>query len=616
MSKKTLNTPTFVIAVFLMITSTLSFAGAAGCELKPNPTNNKDYLFAFTTDFSDDLIKNWFDRDRMRKLLTFFQKEWGMKRAYWIRKGKHGTGLYFYPEKDPDASKTNGSTKISGYKSTISNLGPIGIIGYNEKRTYENVGELLPAFVEIAHELGMECYAVYKPFDLGYRWHLLPYNSPEAEKYGKLDCLSGKIHLAADVLVRLQDKRLQRHPADMPKDLDSKVIATIKITADHDRQPPWDKEELRIMISDDNYTYRPYKKDYVFRHDIVQGNRVVFLENLEIKSPYLALESLLPDDDSGGSFGTTLDKMIKIYDTQGKPIPFTYGLDMYINSPLDMSKNVSTSVYGFIFDEANPAKFDGYLNTARYGINRRRHRTGIAKGKEKNIPAALSPAYPEVRACWLNHIQECLDAGVDGVDIRTANHNKSFEWERYGFEPPVVAEYKKRYGVDITKEPFDDQKRREILGDFYTEFIRDAGRLIRSHNKKMQVHIGRFVMPRAQYCRYMNIHWQWEQWIDQGLVDEVTMMDRSLVHQARWERIAEHSTKKNIPVYWRSRVTYQYAKPNVIRKWGQALDDSVRLGQSVLVFYESASLTNIVLIITLLVNMAICATLLRILRKP
>ncbi len=40
----------------------------------------------------------------------------------------------------------------------------------------------------------------------------------------------------------------------------------------------------------------------------------------------------------------------------------------------------------------------------------------------------------------------CADAGggVDGVDLRVGNHNRSMEWENYGFEPPVLDECRRR----------------------------------------------------------------------------------------------------------------------------------------------------------------------------
>ena len=519
------------------------------------------YLLAICTDFYDDLHRTWFDKRRLRNLLTFFRDDWGMTRVYWMYSLRHEEGLFGCL---PDKAAME-----------------------KARRTRALLGEFLPAAVEIAHELDMECYSTYKPFDLGFSHQVFPRGTPAAEKHGKLDCLSGTVFRAANGLVRLRDKRLERHPADVAPEADRTDVATIRIDSDQEGQPPFDKQELALLVSTDNAHYRPYAKPYTFRHDVERGDRVVYLEGLRIREPFLALESRIPENVD--SFGTTLDKLIALYDEDGGTIPFSYGLDRNGYRPGEASDPLRNG-RGFAFDNMNQAFRNGYLRVTRHAINNRALGClGLARGRERYICGFLSPAYPEVRDYWLGHVRECLDAGVDGVDIRVQNHNKCLEWERYGFGPPVVREFKRRHGIDITTQPFSAARHRALLGEFYTAFVTQASTLVRSHGKRLQVHIGPEEMLRAPHRHYMNLHWDWEGWIDRGLVDAITIKDRPCVDEALWTRIARHSRRRGIPAYFCPRVTAGYEEPHWVRKWRATLDDSIRLGQNGLMLYESAT---------------------------
>ena len=43
----------------------------------------------------------------------------------------------------------------------------------------------------------------------------------------------------------------------------------------------------------------------------------------------------------------------------------------------------------------------------------------------------------------------------------------------YGFNEPIVKEYKRRYGRDILREDFDLAKWRELRGEYFTLFLRE-----------------------------------------------------------------------------------------------------------------------------------------------
>ncbi|HAZ02729.1 MAG TPA: hypothetical protein DCY97_11250, partial [Marinilabiliales bacterium] len=136
-------------------------------------------------------------------------------------------------------------------------------------------------------------------------------------------------------------------------------------------------------------------------------------------------------------------------------------------------------------------------------------------GKPEFIAGQLHPIYPEVREYWLNMIRFCLDRGVDGINIRTANHTISPESWDYGFNEPVLktAQGKTDF-VTISK----------INGDSYTQFLREAKTLVKSRGKSLTVHLEtELIIPddRGKLSSLpWNFEWQWETWVKE-IADEL-----------------------------------------------------------------------------------------------
>ena len=517
-----------------------------------------NYLMACCVDFYDELIYSSFDRDGIKQLFETM-KSWGMRRIYWI---------YLLGE---DEKLLSGSPRRS--------------VSENARKTFDEIGEFLPAVTSIAHELDMELYAVYKPFDLGFHCSL-PLNTPEANKYGKLDSLGGKMNFTCESLVKMADMRMKRHPDDILAIDHDSTIKTIRLYADKEDQAVFGPDDLRILYSDDNVDYKPVEQGFSFRHDIENGFRAVYLEDLNITSPYLLIECLLANKIS--YFGNTLDKLITLYNDKGEEIPFSYGLKRRIGI---LNKYPSgTNAPGFEFDEGSGLA--GELKRFRHGIdNAPDGLTAIAKGYSPYIRGALSPAYPEVRNLWLKHINQCIAAGVDGVDIRVANHNRSFQWERYGFEKPVV-EACARKGFDIVNDPNAQSAKRSMLGEFYLEFLEKASHAVRQAGKKVQIHLPPVQMGDYKDKRLMDIIWPWKKYLQNGLFDEITIKDGPWYDPALWGRI-QNIADRDIPSYL---CPYWKSIPNKTdwqKKLLKSLIDSRNGGQAGFILYETAMVVRI-----------------------
>lgn len=452
--------------------------------------SRKGYLLSVCVDFPDELIVAPFDRARMRIFLDFFRKL-GVRRIYWIYTLKFEAGAF-----SPSAWL---------------------YLSENAERTFQAMGEFLPVAVQTAHELGMEIYAVYKHFDLGHN-DTFPFNSPGARKYGKgLSSLSGEMFGGARFMAKYQAMRIARRTDDLPPGLEKRIIRKAVFTGRDDRPTRITPATLSIAVCNDNGTYRPYGEQYVFSDSVVDGKRTITLSGLNIRERYVSFQT--PFRDNAPTLSNSYFPFLHLYDHEGVELPFTYGLVPRSKLHSENEHELPYGLWpeypqeGFVFnrwDLRDP-------NHPLISLDNRHGALGIAKGKEMFVPGALSPAYPEVRALWLSHIAECLDAGVDGVDLREAQHNRSMNWEDYGYEEPVITEYCRRFGKVDGPAQMERDKQVEVMAGFMNEYYRQASRLIRARGKRVQMH----VQPLTR--RYMGIKWDWQTWIAEGLMDEITL---------------------------------------------------------------------------------------------
>ena len=79
-----------------------------------------------------------------------------------------------------------------------------------------------------------------------------------------------------------------------------------------------------------------------------------------------------------------------------------------------------------------------------------------------------------------------LNMGVDGVEIRISCHSCHTDDDpfSYGFNKPVLAEYKKEYGVEAKDDNFDLKKIVNIRSRIFLDFMRGLSLMVRQSKKK------------------------------------------------------------------------------------------------------------------------------------
>ena len=481
---------------------------------------------SITVDFPDDICKGPYDPARLDALMAAIAYT-GAQRVHWL----------YYGEVTPNDPRCGNI-----FNAHWATYGPESISA---------LGEPLRAAVPVAKAHGLEIFGVLKPFNGGLSG-TYPLGSPEAGSKSRLVRIGGTLQQVIPFLERHPEMRIQRRPGGGNTAGPVAAIRLLKGNAAASRMRP---EHLRLWVSEDNYHYKPLQMvpegtvtvelavrtvcDYHGNMLIRRGDpiRVVTLTGLALSAPFVVLTTTFTE--GAGDFRNTPLGMIEVLGQYGRPLDCvlathaagwiqprdfrTYGLDFdlgYGHLPVTLDEPWC----GVAGDPWQPfAGEDELAAQALMGKGPVGGFVGFALGKNEYLPAAPNEAYPEVRALWLAWVQAMLDTGVDGVDLRITAHGcMTDEPEVYGWNPPVMAAYRERFGDG----PIELRKLATVRGDFYTQFVREVSKMVRERGKKLQLHLhAEAFRPDPVFGQQngvpANIEFQWRRWLDEGLADSV-----------------------------------------------------------------------------------------------
>ncbi len=504
------------------------------------PLATKPPMLAACIDFYDDLMLATWGPEQVRGLMRFY-RERGIGKVYFVYHYRNASGFWRQPGRDREAP---------GFQDRIDT-------------SFAAIGEVLPAFVQAAHEAGLPLYAVFKPFEGGFN-ATFPKGSPEAAQHGRIPMLGGQLWWATDALVEMQRLRVERKPTS------AQAPHLLRLAPANPAALEGAASRLVLHASSDNgrYTLLEEGRDYVATL-CPSGLEVRFRKGVP---PFLSLE-MRP---GLWRFGGVLGELVQLETESGTPVEMTLGSRP--NIPLATWRPEG---FGFCFGSPKPGQ-PGSLRDIAWldaGVP-----LGVAVGGERFVAGALSPAYPQVRAYWLELVEECLAAGVDGVDLRIKNHNRMFDPWNYGFEAPVREAYLQETGVDIWAAPdFDQARLRRLRGRFYSTFVEEAAARIHRAGRKLAVHIENQMHPSAWHSE-METEYAWHDWLARGWVDQITCkMFRTLSGGIAREAIAaarEHGVRVAV-----NPSLYATAQGNewLARYWKEAL----RTGADEFILYEN-----------------------------
>jgi len=148
----------------------------------------------------------------------------------------------------------------------------------------------------------------------------------------------------------------------------------------------------------------------------------------------------------------------------------------------------------------------------------------VSRDGKESFKGVLCYAYPQVREHRLLEIKELANYDIDGVYLCTRSHAKHSEKfttpDKFGYNQPIVEEYKKRYGMNILKEEFDKELWYELQGKYFTLFLQE----VKKELKKIPLCVGinhqdDYSIPGASPM--VKLKFDWREWIRKGIVDEL-----------------------------------------------------------------------------------------------
>ncbi|MBN2455735.1 MAG: HEAT repeat domain-containing protein [Sedimentisphaerales bacterium] len=140
-------------------------------------------------------------------------------------------------------------------------------------------------------------------------------------------------------------------------------------------------------------------------------------------------------------------------------------------------------------------------------------------------------AYPEARKTIVDSMTGyVVDNGYDGIVLYTYVENFTLRYmDEFGYNQPIVDEFKKRYGVDIRTQPFDKDAWAKLRGEYVTQFLRELHAGFAKHSKKICIqleangdsHLPMIWVSGGKVRSVGNIYMDWERWVKEGLVNEL-----------------------------------------------------------------------------------------------
>jgi len=477
-------------------------------------------ILAAVVDFVDDMIYQPFTAE-MIDLLIGQLGELGISRVYWFNNRRirmEAVG----PDADPELDR---NLDLCDFAAEIRPDGMRVV-----PATVRNCYPFLPKAVEAGHRRGMEVYAVHKSVDLG--WDP-PYGDPSPYTFDHFRQTNRDTAL------------VHWHPdAEINEDPGGRPVTSISFfkdnAADHAIRP----EDITVWVSDDNESYRPvtpppqislgtesrqFARHWEGGQTEPRSVSTITINGLDIRTRYFAVTVSCKRECS---FRNLMHRLCEVRDADGRVIHTSRNIPERPTVGPEQWQGQGS----FIFNGTTTIRQPSGSTNDRDWIDTYQALDGLdlglafMRGRPEYISSgAPSPAHPATIQFWDDWITEALDAGVDGIDLRIINHGRVLDWANYGFGPHERREFETRFGHPLRPDAACREQHTGMLGDMYTDFLRHAAGRVHDAGGKFQHHVS-IPMFAAPGCRPMlNIKWDWRRWIEEGIVDTITLknMDQS-----------------------------------------------------------------------------------------
>jgi len=412
--------------------------------------------------------------------------------------------------------------------------------GHYGATSLDALGDPNAAVLAAARAAGLEPFAVFKPYESG-SGRTLPIGQSHPTRSAGLPDVGGTAFGFDSFTLENPHMRLQRHPDEIAQLTSREPITriTIQLRAPNlTKPPPSLADSIRLYTSRNNGTYSLHPSNhyevstFTTRETLrdAEGRPLVETSN----SPVTVLEITglaLPSDlrfiavEWEGAAELIPASMVQV---SGPDAPITVTATTRVRQSLIPLNG-----------ERDPVDFrsDGFeFNEYGWGRNypgwEKAQRVGIARGKNTHLKGTLCEAYPEVRAHWLQRIEELLEQGVSGIDIRLVGHSAMDpDFASYGYNAPVLEAFRKKFGREPDRGIEDFQRLMRVRGEIFEGFLREARDLIHRYDAKLQVHLhSAYLVPETEGAFRSMVQWgmpklqlDWRELLE--IADEITLKD-------------------------------------------------------------------------------------------
>lgn len=421
------------------------------------------------------------------------------------------------------------------------------------RETLDNLGDPMLAAYPLARERGMEFFATIKPYETGFT-HTNPPGSPAAKRMPGPPGIGGMYEVDPWVLAR-PELRLRCRSGDLPVGLETVPIERVQLRQKDMSPIRIGAEELEIWTSPDNSSYRKRDVGFTLSESVESCPEEVYnstgelvtrkgdsvralnISGFSLLDPFVALSTSF--DDDRGTFRNTALEMVRAFGPDDRPMDTVVGSYRgLLSSPGNYLALIPTHPdlrTTDLYYDTGFGDVELCLDASNRGGGSVDGVIAIARGRNEYLPGALCEAYPEVQSYWLSWADECIAAGVDGMEVLLSSHSTWTDHpDVYGFNEPVAEEYRRRHVANPDVEPYDPGLLGALRGEFFDQFLQGLRRRLSAAGKRMQLHLdiesfrpGTTLAKRRSLPGNMTINWR--SWLRSGLADEATLGASSLV---------------------------------------------------------------------------------------
>jgi len=148
----------------------------------------------------------------------------------------------------------------------------------------------------------------------------------------------------------------------------------------------------------------------------------------------------------------------------------------------------------------------------------------------------VSLSYPAARRAFIDRWRALLSGtAFDGLFVCLRSQSRPADSaDQFGFNQPAREDFTARYGVDVTREPFDLRAWRDLLGSYLSALVRELREALRAEGILLGVGV-----PRGDVIGppLGNATLQWREWIRDGLIDRLIVNQSSSQCPSMWHQL-------------------------------------------------------------------------------